>query len=325
MTGESAYDVVIVGGGPAGLASAVYTARDRLKTLILEKLVPGGQINMTDRIENYPGCIRITGPELVSHMEQQCKSFGAEIRQVAEVTRLETVPDGRIVVEINGDENVGARAVILSPGSDYRKLGVPGEDRFRQAGAGVSYCGTCDAPFFKDKTVVAVGGGNTAVQEVLHLARFAAKVYIVHRRQEFRADSILVEELYNAGEGHGKIEPVLDTVITSIEGADHVRYVKTRNVVSGREGRLDCDGIFIFVGMIPNTKFLHGFVTLDENGFIVCEPWYMRTSVPGVFVAGDCRVGAAMQLATACGDGVVAAMMVKRYIKDPAWWDTPGP
>lgn len=325
MTDAERYDVAIIGGGPAGLAAAVYTARDRLKTVILEKMVPGGQISTTDRIENYPGYVRISGPDLIKRLEQQCTTFGAEIRQVAEATKLERAEDGTIAIEINGGEQVSARSVILSPGSDYRKLGVRGEDRFRQAGAGVSYCGTCDAPFFKDKTVVAVGGGNTAVEETIHLAKFAAKVHMVHRRREFRADKVLVEELYENVEQERRIELVLDAVVTSVEGADRVQYVRTRNVKTGQEGRIDCDGIFIFIGMVPNTRFLEGFVKLDANGFILCDPWYLRTSVPGVFVAGDCRVGAAMQLATACSDGVVTAMMLKRHLKDSAWWDKPGP
>lgn len=324
-TDKDRYDVVIVGGGPAGLAAAVYTARERLKTVLLDKLIPGGQINTTDRIENYPGYVRISGPDLIKQMQDQCTTFGAEIRQIAEATKLEQAENGEIIVEINKKETITARSVILSPGSQYRKLGVPGEARFREAGAGVSYCGTCDAPFFQDKTVIAVGGGNTAVEDTIHLAKFAGKVYMVHRRDEFRADKILVEELHDLIRETGKIELVLDTVVDSIEGRDRVEFVNIRNVKSGQTSRLDCDGVFIFIGMIPNTGFLKDFVELDEMGFVICDPWYLRTSVPGVFVAGDCRIGAAMQLATACSDGVLTAMMLKRHLKDPNWWNTPGP
>lgn len=322
---EQVYDIVIVGAGPAGLSAAVYTSRDRLKTVVVDKLIPGGQINTTDRIENFPGHVRISGPELVKRLEEQCRNFGTEIRQVAEVTRLEKRQDGAILVEINRKDTLIARSVILSPGSDYRKLGVPGEDRFRRAGTGVSYCGTCDAPFFKDKVVVAVGGGNTALEDTIHLTKFVRKVYLVHRRNEFRGDKILVEELDQVIRQTGKCELVLDTVVTSIEGDQHVEYVNTRTVKDGKTGKIDCDGVFIFVGTIPNTKFLAGFVDRNDAGYITCDPWYLRTSVPGVFVAGDCRVGAMMQLATACGDGVVAAMALKRHLKNPAWWDTPGP
>jgi thioredoxin reductase (NADPH) len=318
------FDVVIVGAGPAGLAAAIYSARDRHKTLVLDKMIPGGQINNTDRIENYPGFLRISGAQLVSTMEEQCRTFGAQIRQLAAVTKMSRLPDGKISVEINGTETVQTRVVILTPGSDYRKLGVPGEDRFRQAGTGVSYCGTCDAPFFQNKTVVAVGGGNTAIQETLHLAKYVQKVYLLHRRDEFRAEQILVEELM-AAVPSGKIEPVLNTVVTSIEGKDHVEFVKTKNLKTGHEGLIKCDGTFIFVGMNPNTGFVKGFVELDEVGFIKCEPWYFRTPVPGVFTAGDCRVGAGMQLATAVGDGVAVAMVIDRYMKDPSWWTKQGP
>ena len=318
------YDVVIIGAGPAGLAAAIYTSRDRHRTIVLDKMIPGGQINNTDRIENYPGFLKISGTELVSQMEEQCRTFGAEIRQLDQVTALERMPDGLIRVEINKKETIRARAIILTPGSDYRKLGVPGEDRFRQAGTGVSYCGTCDAPFFKDKTVVAVGGGNTALQESLHLAKYVKKLYLVHRRQEFRAESILVEELEHVVK-KGKIELVLDSRVTSIEGKDRVEQAVTLNIKTNQVRTIDCDGVFIFVGMIPNTGFLKGFVELDEAGFIKCDPWYLRTNVPGVFTAGDCRIGAAMQLATATGDGVNVAMVLDRYLKDPHWWSKPGP
>lgn len=318
------YDVVIVGAGPAGLAAAIYAARDRHRTVVLDKMIPGGQINNTDRIENYPGFLRISGAQLVSTMEEQCRTFGAEIRQLAAVTALTRLEDGLINIVVNGTENILTRVVILTPGSDYRKLGIPGEDRFRQAGTGVSYCGTCDAPFFQGKTVVAVGGGNTAVQESLHLVKYVQKLYLVHRRDEFRAEKILVEELLECVK-KGKVELVLDTALTSIEGKDRVEYVMTRNLKKGAEGVIKCDGVFIFIGMNPNTGFLKGFVPLDEQGFVICEPWYFRTAVPGVFVAGDCRVGAGMQLATATGDGVAVAMVIDRYIKDPSWWTRPGP
>jgi len=315
---------VIVGAGPAGLGAAIYSARDRHRTLVLDKSIPGGQINNTDRIENYPGFLRISGAQLVSTMEEQCRTFGAQIRQLAAVTSITRQPDGLIRVDINETETVMTRVVILTPGSDYRKLGIPGEDRFRMAGTGVSYCGTCDAPFFQDKTVVAVGGGNTAIQESLHLAKYVRKLFLVHRRDEFRAEKILVEELMTTTRT-GKIEPVYNSLLTSIEGKDRVEHVMTKNVKTGQEGIIKCNGVFIFVGMIPNTKFLKGFVPLDEHGFIQCDPWYFRTEIPGVFTAGDCRIGAAMQLATATGDGVAVAMVLDRYLKDPTWWTKPGP
>ena len=320
---EQNYDCVIIGAGPAGLAAALYASRDRLKTVVLEKFYPGGQINNTDRIENYPGIERIDGPGLIEQMRKQAVNFGTQIKTGAEATSLEKQADGKIAVVCDGDKYVG-RAVIIAVGSDYRKLGVPGEDEFRNAGAGVSYCGTCDAPFFKGKEVVSVGGGNTAVEETLHLAKFASKVTMLHRRSEFRATKVLQEELLaKAAEPNSNLVLKYDTVVTAIGGDKKVQSVRLKNMKNGKEENYPCDGVFIFIGMVPNTAFLKGFLELSDNGFVKCECAYLRTGVPGVFVAGDCRVGAAMQLATAVGDGVVAAMMMKQYFRDPKWWNEP--
>lgn len=318
------YDVIIVGGGPAGLAAALYTARDRYKTLILEKFVPGGQIATTDRIENYPGFERISGPDLVERMQKQALSFGAELMAGYQASALTRNDDGTLTIATNdGQEEFRARAVILAMGSDYRHLGVPGEQEFRNAGAGVSYCGTCDAPFFRNKTVVAVGGGNTAIEETLHLAKFARKVYLIHRREQFRATLVLVEELM-AKARQANIELVLNTVVESVEGGGKVERICIRNIKTDQPGSIQADGIFIFIGHVPNTAWLAGSgVELDEHGFIICDTAWLRTAVPGVFVAGDCRIAAAMQLATASGDGVVAALMLKNWFADPAWWQKP--
>ncbi|MHC4071511.1 MAG: NAD(P)/FAD-dependent oxidoreductase [Planctomycetota bacterium] len=312
------YDCIIVGAGPAGLAAALYTSRDRL---ILEKFMPGGQINNTDRIENYPGIERIDGPGLVAQMQKQAENFGAEIKNGSEVTGMEKLSDGNIAVSCDEDKYI-TRSVILAPGSDYRNLGVPGEQQFR--GSGVSYCGTCDAPFFRGKHVVAVGGGNTAVEETLHVAKFAEKVTMIHRRDKFRAAEILVEELLEkANEPDSNLTLKYSTVATAINGDNKVMSATLKNVKTDQEENYPCDGVFIFVGMVPNTGFLKGFVELTDSGFIKCECGYLRTSIPGVFVAGDCRIGAAMQLVTAAGDGVVAAMMLKQYFRDPNWWNEP--
>jgi thioredoxin reductase (NADPH) len=317
------YDCIIIGAGPAGLAAALYTARDRTKMLLLDKFMPGGQINNTDRIENYPGIAKISGPDLIMKMQEQVNSFDGQIKNGAEVTSLERRDDGNIAVYCDDDEYL-ARSVILSPGSSYRKLGIPGEDKFRQAGAGVSYCGTCDAPFFKGKQVLSVGGGNTALEETLHLAKFADKVTLIHRRDEFRATKILQEELLaKANEPNSSLIIKYSTVAVAIEGEDKVQSAKLKNVKTDKTEDYPCDGVFIFVGMVPNTGFLKGFVDLTDAGFIKCECGYLRTRVPGVFAAGDCRVGAAMQLATAVGDGVNAAMALKQYLRDPEWWNQP--
>ena len=318
---DTLYDVIIVGAGPAGLGAALYASRDRLKTLMLEKFMPGGQINTSDRIENYPGIEQIDGPGLIAQLQKQVENFGAEIKTGCEVTKLQKLKDGNIAVHCDKDK-FAARVVILAPGSVYRKLGIPGEEQF--AGSGVSYCGTCDAPFFKGKKVVAVGGGNTALEETLHLTKYAEKVTIIHRRDEFRAARILTEELLEkADEPNSNLIIKYSTVATAIQGRDKVQSVKLKNVKTDQEEDYACDGVFIFIGMVPNTAFLKGLMELTDNGFIKCDCAYLRTNVTGVFVAGDCRVGAAMQLATAIGDGVVAAMMLKQYFRDPNWWNEP--
>jgi thioredoxin reductase (NADPH) len=320
---DTVYDIVIVGAGPAGLGAALYAARDRLKTLVLERLIPGGQIYNTDRIENYPGIVRIDGPSLVEQMQKQAEGFGAEVRTGCEVTCLEKCAGGNVAV-CCGDSRFVGRAVVLALGSHYRHLGVPGEEEFRNAGAGVSYCGTCDAPFFRDKEVVTIGGGNTAIEETLHLLKYVKKATLIHRREGFRADKVLAEELLTRVQEPGSHLAVrYDTVVTAIQGDGHVQSVRLKNVKTGREEDYPCDGVFIFVGMVPNTGFLKGTVELTEHGFIRCDCAYLRTTVRGVFAAGDCRIGAAMQLSTAVADGVNAALLVKQYFRDPNWWQKP--
>jgi len=314
------FDCIIVGAGPSGLAAALYTGRDRLNTIVIEKFAPGGQINNTQRIENYPAIKDITGPDLVEKLYDQAVSFGAQFKMGTSVESLKRLEDGNISITTDSEELL-TRSVILTPGSSYRKLGVPGEVQF--SGSGVSYCGTCDAPFFKGKNVIAVGGGNTAVEEALHVAKYAAHVTLVHRRSEFRATQVLVEELQAASNGKGNISLKLNSIVTSIEGKNKVESVMLHNTVTGEKESLPCEGVFIFVGTVPNTEFLKGFVELTEHGFIKVDCAFLRASVPGVFAAGDCRVAAAMQLATAIGDGVLAAMSLKQYFRDPKWWQVP--
>jgi thioredoxin reductase (NADPH) len=305
------------------LGAAIYTARARFRTLVLERMIPGGQIYNTDRIENYPGILRIDGPSLIEQMQRQAETFGAELKITCEVTHLEKLADGKLAVHC-GSERFVARAVVLAMGSHYRKLGVPGEDEFRNAGAGVSYCGTCDAPFFRDKEVVSVGGGNTAVEETLHLLKYVKKATLVHRRDQFRADKVLVEELLaKADEPGTNLVIRYDTIATAIQGQGRVQSVRLKNVKTNAVEDHPCDGVFVFVGMMPNTGFLKGTLELTDQGFVVCDCAWLRTQIPGVFVAGDCRIGAAMQLATSVGDGVNAAIMIKQYFRDPAWWNTP--
>ncbi len=321
---EEAYDVIIIGAGPAGLAAGLYAARDRYKTLILEKNgLPGGQILLTEHIENYPGYEKVGGPELVQHMQKQVEQFDAEIVINQAVTGLARRDDGIIELEINdGEKTYETRAVILAPGSDYRQLGLPGEDAMRQA-TKVSYCATCDGAFYRDKHVLCIGGGNTAVEDTIYLAsRFTAKTTLIHRRMEFRAQKVLVEELYEKADEHNvdiKL-PYVATEIVANDAGDAIDHVKIKNVETDAIEELKVDGVFIFVGMVPNTGWLEGFVALDENGYIAADPITMKTPTPGVWVAGDCRQSAAMQLATACADGVVAAMGLKEYFRSPESW-----
>lgn len=328
MPDPDVFDVAIIGAGPAGLAAGLYTSRDRYATLMLEKNgLPGGQIMLTEKIENYPGWESVGGPELVQRMTNQVETFGTNIRTGQEVTGLRRLDDGLLEITTNDGENIWrSRAIILAPGSDYRQLGVPGEQELRQVGK-VSYCATCDGAFYRDKEVLAVGGGNTAVEDALYLAsRFAKKVTLIHRRTEFRAQQILVEELYDKAGEHNieiKLPYVLDAIVPD-ENNTAIDHVEIRNVQTGQGEQLKVDGVFMFVGMVPNTGFCKGFVQLDDNGYIQADPAFLRTSVPGVFVAGDCRANAAMQLATACGDGVATAMMLKLYLRDPLWWKTAG-
>ena len=329
MSARDVYDVVIVGGGPAALAAALYAARDRYRTVILEKNgLPGGQIMLTERIENYPGYKLVTGPDLIQQMREQAEGFGAELVVSQSADSLKRRGDGVLEVGVDGGAaTYRARAVILAPGSDYRRLGVSGEDEMRQA-TRVSYCATCDGAFYRDKHVLTVGGGNTAVEDTIYLVkRFARKVTMVHRRKEFRAQKVLVEELYATAKDKDidiKLPYVLSEIVPDARGTE-IDHVVLRNVETDAIEELKVDGVFMFVGMVPNTGWLRGAVEMNEAGYIAADAVTLRTSVPGVFVAGDCRQQAAMQLATACADGVVAAMMLKHHFRDPGWWSRPAP
>ena len=323
MGNNGLYDVIIVGAGPAGLSAGLYAARDRYKTLLLEKNgLPGGQIMLTERVENYPGYEQVTGPGLIESMTKQVKKFGAEIASSQAVTAMRRRDDGLIEMEINrGEKTYLTRCVILAPGSDYRKLDVPGENLLRQAGK-VSYCATCDGAFYRDKHVLAVGGGNTAVEDSIYLAtRFVKKVTIIHRRKEFRAQQVLVEELQSlpGNKIDIKLPYVLDEIVGNSDNTQ-IDHVTIRNVETDRTEQLQVDGVFVFVGMTPNTAFLRGVVKMNDTGYIACDCTTLKTSMKGVFVAGDCRQQAAMQLATACSDGVVAALMMKDYLRNPSTW-----
>ncbi len=300
------YDLVIVGGGPAGLTAGLYASRARMNVLLLEMITPGGQILVTDWIENYPGFPEgLTGIELVQRMTDQAKHFGLKIES-EEVMSLDLSQPVK-KIELADGSFLSTRAIIIATGASPGKLGIPGEEKY--TGKGVSFCGTCDGPFFKDRIVAAVGGGDTAVQEALYLTKFVKKVFLIHRRDELRATKILQERVLE----NDKVEIVWDSVVTEIDGLTHVEKVTLKNVKTDTTHQLPVDGCFIWVGIKPNTDFLGDSPILDEYGFISAD-LHMATSIPGVFVAGDVRNTPLRQVVTAVGDAAIAVVSAEHYL-----------
>ncbi|MFB3785049.1 MAG: thioredoxin-disulfide reductase [bacterium] len=301
------YDTIIIGAGPAGLAAALYTARGRLSTLVIEKGVSGGQISLTEAVENYPGFPEpVTGLDLADRFQKQAEHFGA---QVINATVREIRPVGKQFIIVADKKEYTARTVICAMGADPRKLGVPGEEK--NVGTGVSYCATCDGAFFRDKKVIVVGGGDAAVEEGLFLTRYASSVTLIHRRNELRASKILQERAL----AHPQMSFIWDTVVKEIVSNGKVKHVVLRNVKTNELREFPTDGVFIFVGHIPNTGLVENLVELDENKLIKVDLW-MRTSLPGMFACGDCRTQAARQLASSAGDGVTAAIAAAKYVDE---------
>lgn len=300
-------DLIIIGGGPAGLTAGLYAARSRLKALLLEKLSPGGQVLLTDFVENYPGFPEgISGFELMDRMRRQAEHFGLNV-QDREVVQLHLAPDKKEVITADG--LLQTRSLILTMGAMPRKLGIDGEDRL--TGKGVSYCATCDGPFYRDREVAVIGGGDTAVEEALYLTRFAARVHIVHRRNELRATKLLQERAF----AHEKITFVWDTVPTRILGETGVEEIELNHLRSSDVSRLRLDGVFVFIGYDPNNSLVKGLLELDSYGFVVTDN-DLETSVPGVFAAGDIRSKLLRQIATAVGEGATAAFAAERYLEN---------
>jgi thioredoxin reductase (NADPH) len=300
------YDIVIVGGGPAGLSAGLYAARARRKTLLIERGVIGGQISLTSAVENYPGFMSINGFDLAQEMRRQAEANGLTVVD-GSVTSIDL--DGAYRVVKGPEAEYRAKAVILAGGADHNRLGVPGEERL--TGHGVSYCATCDAAFFKDMEVAIVGGGDSALDEGLFVARYASKVTIIHRRDQLRASRVLQERAF----AEPKITFRWNTVVTEIEGESAVEAARLRDVVTGEESRLAVAGVFVFIGTTPNTAYLKGLVDLDAGGHVVTDLW-MRTSVPGIFAAGDIRAESARQVVSSAGDGATAAIAADHYISD---------
>jgi len=301
------YDLVIIGGGPAGLTAGLYAARARLNVILIEKIVPGGQVIISDLIENYPGFPEgISGPDLVQRMTDQVKRFDLNIENNEVIAIDLSNPVKKITLN---DRTITTHTIIIATGASPKKLGVPGEDTF--FGKGISSCATCDGPFFKDSVVAAVGGGDTAVQESLFLTKFVKKLYLVHRRDRLRAEAILQERALASD----KIEFIWNSVLTGINGLSHVENISVQNVKTGEITELSVDGCFIWVGILPSTQFLKDAVKLDEQGFIIAD-LNMETSVPGVFAAGDVRNTTLRQISTAVGDAAIAAFSAEQYIEN---------
>ncbi|MCA1021337.1 MULTISPECIES: thioredoxin-disulfide reductase [Halobacillus] len=307
MSEERIYDVIIAGAGPAGMTAAVYTSRANLDTLMIERGIPGGQMANTEDVENYPGYESILGPDLSNKMFDHAKKFGAEyaygdIKEVIDGKEYKTVKAG--------NKEYKARAVIVTTGAQYKELGVPGEKEL--GGRGVSYCAVCDGAFFRDKELVVVGGGDSAVEEGVYLTRFASKVTIVHRRDELRAQKILQDRAFD----NDKIDFIWDTVVKSINDQDgKVGSVTLHNRKTDEEYEFDTNGAFIYIGMIPLSQPFTSLGITNEQGYIETDE-NMETKVPGVFAAGDIREKELRQIVTATGDGSIAAQSAQHYIEN---------
>jgi len=304
---EKSYDVVIAGAGPAGLSAGIYTGRSMLNTLVLDKGMPGGQILLTDKIENYPGFSEpVSSFSLAEKFKSQALKFGCEINQ-EEIKKIER--EGDIWIVSTEENEYSAKAVILATGSSHKKLDVPGEKEF--TGKGVSYCATCDAAFFRKKEVAVIGGGSYALTEALFLTRFAEKVYIIHRRNQFRAEKVLQKRTKE----NKKIDFNLNSVVTKIEGDQKVQKVGLMNVKNETEYELKLDGIFVSIGMVPNSDLVKGLIDLNDKGEIVVQK-NMATSKKGIFAAGDVTDACSNQVATASGAGVEAGIAVNEFIEE---------
>ncbi|RMD51986.1 MAG: thioredoxin-disulfide reductase [Candidatus Thermofonsia bacterium] len=301
--------VIIIGSGPAGLTAALYTGRAQLNPLVIAGPQIGGQIALTSEVENYPGFFNAehtpTGPELVEVMQKQAEHFGARL-EYDEVVEVDFTKGAPFYVKTYGNE-YQADSVVLTAGASPRRLGVPGEEEF--IGRGVSYCGTCDGFFFRGKEIVVVGGGDSAMEEALFLTKFATKVRVIHRRNELRAGVALQQRAF----ANEKISFIWNTVVDEIVGNGTVQKVRLSNTQTGEKSELATDGVFIFIGHYPNSKFLEGQVEMDEHGYVITDKM-MRTSVPGVFAAGEIQDPIYRQIATSVGQGTAAAIQLERWL-----------
>lgn len=306
---QEEYDVVILGAGPAGLTAAMYAARDNLKTLVLEKQFPGGQVATTEFVENYPGFPEgLMGADLSEKMYAHAKKFGVIIR-AAECQHIEVKGNYKYLTIKNLPAQIKAKTIILCLGAHWKRLDVPGENRF--FGRGVSFCATCDGSFYKEKEIAVIGGGDSAVEEGLYLTKFASKVNIIHRRDKLRASKIYQDRAAR----NEKINLIYDTVVTGVNGDQKVSSLSLKNLKTEEEFELPIAGIFVFIGQTADTELVKDLVKLDESGFIVANE-STETSVPGIFAAGDVRWKPLRQITTAVADGSVAAKAAEKYISE---------
>lgn len=304
------HELVIIGAGPAGMSAAIYGRRAGLDVLVLEKKATGGQINITDEIENYPGVAHATGPEVGDLLKNHALKFNTEFRMIDD-SKVELRGDKKVIITRKNGENseIEAEAIIVATGAHFRRLGCEGETE--HIGQGVSFCAVCDGAFFEDLEVAVVGGGNTAVEEGGYLTKFASKVYIIHRRDEFRADRAAIAQAL----ANPKIEPVYNTVVEKIEGDGMVENLVLKNVRTGEKSNLPVSGVFMFVGQEPDDECVRGLVKAEKGGWIITND-HMETSVEGIFAAGDVRSKYLRQVITAAADGAVAAMAASSYINE---------
>lgn len=303
-----AYDIIIIGGGPAGLTAGLYSGRARRRTLLLEKAAVGGQAATTDHIENYPGFPDgVGGFELTQMMRTQAEQFDVEIREITGVESIEADGDDRLVV--TDGESFRARSVIVASGAEPSTLGIPGETELR--GRGVSYCATCDGAFYRDLVVAVVGGGDSAVEEAIFLTKFASKVYVIHRRDELRAARILQERAFD----NPKIEMVWDSHLKKILGEGKVEEIVIENKNTHERSSIMLSGVFIYIGTVPNTTFCAGAIDLDDRDYVVTDD-KLETSLAGVFACGDCRANRLKQVSIAVGEGALAAVEADKYIDE---------
>jgi thioredoxin reductase (NADPH) len=301
------YDVIIIGGGPAGMTAGLYASRARLRTLLIENGLFGGQMTTTELIENYPGFPQgVSGEELSRLMEEQAKRFGMEAIS-DEVTEVSLERDLKRVKTYEGE--YFCRDLIICTGTEYRKLGVPGEEKFK--GRGISYCATCDGAFFRDSRIIVVGGGDSALTEALFLTKFVRELTIIHRRDALRATKIYQERVLS----NPKIKFLWNSVVQEIKGDSVVRAVVVKNVKTGEVKEVETEGAFLFIGLMPRTQFLKELVQLDESGYIVTNE-NCETSIKGIFAAGDCRKKLLRQISTSVGDGATAAFAAEKYLEE---------